>query len=126
MRKNILATILMLLLASCTKSSGISGIWTVKKVSFDFNERKSTPEMIRQLGEMEKNDTLLLKDDGTAHIVMAATQGDFYYVIDNGTIFYDTDSTMASPMKLGTFSHDLITATTQTVIGKMKIEFEKK
>ena len=110
-------------LFSCSRSSSIIGTWTVDKVSFEFNERKSTPEMIRQLGEIEKHNTLIFKNDSIVHITMAAIDADYLYQISNdGTITLEPANHPISSISL---NQNVIQTETETVIGKMRITYKK-
>ena len=111
------------ILFSCSRSSSIIGTWTVDKVSFEFNERKSTPEMIRQLGEIEKHNTLIFKNDSIVHITMAAIDADYLYQISNdGTITLEPANHPISSISL---NQNVIQTETETVIGKMRITYKK-
>ena len=110
-------------LFSCSRSSSIIGTWTVDKVSFEFNERKSTPEMIRQLGEIEKHNTLIFKNDSIVHITMAAIDANYLYQISNdGTITLEPANHPISSISL---NQNVIQTETETPIGKMRITYKK-
>jgi len=113
----------LLLLLSCSKSEGIIGTWTVEKISFDFDERKSTPEMIRQLGLIEKHNTLIFKNDSIVHITMAAMDSDYKYTLNpEGTISLEPDTHHITHFSL---KNSVITTETDTPIGKMIIKYKK-
>ena len=113
----------LLLLLSCSKSEGIIGTWTVEKISFDFDERKSTPEMIRQLGLIEKHNTLIFKNDSIVHITMAAIDSDYKYTLNpEGTIKLEPDT---HPIRHISLKNSVITTETDTPIGKMIIKYKK-
>lgn len=110
-------------LFSCSRSSSIIGTWTVEKVTFEFNERKSTPEMIRQLGEIEKHNTLIFKNDSIVHITMAAIDADYKYQISNdGTVTLEPADHPISSISL---NQNVINTETETPIGMMKITYKK-
>ena len=51
-------------LFSCTDHRDpLVGRWTVERVNVEFDESKSTPEMVRQFGEMEKSNIIEIGQD---------------------------------------------------------------
>ena len=117
-----LLIISLFFLLSCSKSTGIIGTWTVDKINFDFNERKSTPEMIQQLGEIEKHNTLIFKNDSIVHITMAAINADYRYQIsDDGTIILTPHDHIISNIKT---TANIILTETETPIGTMRITYK--
>ena len=110
------------LLFSCSRSSSIIGTWTVEKISFEFDERKSTPEMIQQLGEIEKHNTLIFKNDSIVHINMAAIDADYHYQISaDGTIILTPHDHLISNIKT---TANIILTETETPIGTMRITYK--
>lgn len=118
-----LLIISLFLLLSCSKSTGIIGTWTVEKISFEFDEHRSTPEMIQQLGEIEKHNTLIFKNDSIVHITMAVIDADYHYQLSaDGTIILTPHDKLISNISL---CQNLIKAETETPIGMMKITYLK-
>ena len=118
-----LLIISLFLLLSCSKSTGIIGTWTVEKISFEFDEHRSTPEMIQQLGEIEKHNTLIFKNDSIVHITMAAIDADYKYQISNdGTVTLEPADHPISHIVL---NQNVIRTETETVIGKMRVTYKK-
>lgn len=55
---------LALALCACQpKSDSLIGEWKADKVSVHFDERHSTPEMVRQVGELEKHNRFVIDND---------------------------------------------------------------
>ena len=55
---------MLLFLFSCQgHHDPLVGRWTVDKVNVEFDESKSTPEMVRQFGEMEKGNVIEIGQD---------------------------------------------------------------
>ncbi len=53
-------------LSACTHNEdSLIGIWTVSKVNVQFDERRSTPELVKQIGEMEKQNVINISKDST-------------------------------------------------------------
>ena len=52
------------LLCACTpKADPLFGTWTVSKVNVQFDEQRSTPELVKQVGEMEKQNIITINSD---------------------------------------------------------------
>lgn len=65
MKKYILSFFaLVMLLAACTEEpDSIIGTWMVDKVNVQFDENRSTPELVKQVGEMEKQNLIFINSD---------------------------------------------------------------
>lgn len=65
MKKYILSIFaLVMLLAACTEEpDSIIGTWSVDKVNVQFDENRSTPELVKQVGEMEKQNLIFINSD---------------------------------------------------------------
>lgn len=52
------------MLSACTpKADPLFGTWTVSKVNVQFDEQRSTPELVKQVGEMEKQNVFTITKD---------------------------------------------------------------
>lgn len=65
MKKTILfLSSLVLALCACQpKADSIIGTWEVDKVNVHFDESRSTPEMVKQIGAMEKCNEFSISED---------------------------------------------------------------
>ena len=53
-------------LSACTHNEdSLIGTWTVSKVNVQFDERRNTPELVKQVGEMEKQNVISISKDST-------------------------------------------------------------
>ena len=53
-----------MILSACTqKADSLIGIWTVSKVTVQFDEQRSTPELVKQVGEMERQNVISISKD---------------------------------------------------------------
>ncbi|MGN0032737.1 MAG: hypothetical protein ACI358_03015 [Candidatus Limimorpha sp.] len=122
MRYFLLVLSILLTLAACTKQSEIIGTWTVDKISFDFDEKRNTPEMIHQAGILEKQNTLTFRNDSIVHINMGNINADYKYKLDeNGTINLEPDTHITRiEYDSGTISTEIITP-----LGKVTISYKK-
>ena len=52
-------------LAACHRNptDSLIGTWTVDKVNVQFDERHSTPELVKQMGEMERQTVITISQD---------------------------------------------------------------
>lgn len=46
-------------------ADSLIGTWTVEKVNVQFDERRSTPELVKQMGEMERQNVITISSDST-------------------------------------------------------------
>lgn len=111
---------------SCSpKDTSLQGKWVVENISFDFDEKKNTPQMISQFGEMEQSDELIFKNDSIVYVKMLDFDGDFYYKIDeNGNINFIDNKLIIN--KLGIKKANKIYSNQKTMIGDMEIIFVKE
>lgn len=62
----LLIAALAFVLGACRpKADSLIGTWTVDKVNVHFDEQRSTPELVKQIGEMEKQNTITINNDST-------------------------------------------------------------
>ena len=54
---------LLALLAACHHADPLFGTWTVDKVNVQFDENRTTPEVVKQVGEMEKHNYFVISSD---------------------------------------------------------------
>lgn len=117
MRK-IIALLFLFVLLSCSHSNPFIGKWTVEKVTFDFDERRNTPQMIQQSGEQEMHNSLIFKNDSIVNIVMAEMNGDYIYKLDGNEIIVDN-------LKIGKLENGKIISRIKTPIGEVTIIYKK-
>lgn len=65
MKKSVFPLLaLTLALGSCRSGTdSLIGTWTVSKVNVQFDEHRSTPALVKQMGEMEKQNTFSIGND---------------------------------------------------------------
>ena len=71
--------VFFVLMTSCTSQSDntLQGKWVVDELTFDFNERKATPEMIAQYGKEEsKKDINYSKYNKSDKVVKVGTKSE--------------------------------------------------
>lgn len=68
------AVIIVLFVSSCHRNNDpLVGRWTVDKVNVEFDENKATPEMVRQYGEMERGNVIVISQ---GHEMLFIADGD--------------------------------------------------
>ena len=110
-----------LLLSACTeKPDSLIGEWVADKVNVRFDENRSTPEMVKQIGEMEKQNSLAIGNDsilvfkGLDH----ETQG-LVKVGADGTLFLDGEM-------FGQWKEGCILTKTASPLGEITVVYKKK
>lgn len=118
--------VFFVLMTSCKSQNdnALHGRWVVDELTFDFNERKATPEMIAQYGKEESKNELVFKNDSIVYIKMYHYDGDYYYRLgeDNVLVFGEKNLTNN---KLGLYKNACIYSEINTVIGKMNIKWKR-
>ena len=121
MNKLIAFVATALAFASCTHSSDpLFGTWNATKVHVDFDETRTTPDMVKQIGEIEKQNQFEIKSDST----MVFT--------GNGSTLEGQISLQPSGMlycngePFGIWSGDRITTQSPSPFGEIKVEYSKK
>jgi len=59
----LLLPLAAMLCACHPKADPLFGTWTVSKVNVQFDEQRSTPELVKQVGEMEKQNIITISND---------------------------------------------------------------
>ncbi|HJN06699.1 MAG TPA: hypothetical protein QF480_08790 [Bacteroidales bacterium] len=126
----VLILTLAIIITSCGGSpeKELIGTWKAQKVETDFDEQFTTPEMLRQVVEMQKETYFRIIDDSTLIIISPGNTHETKWSLDpdDQSISYFFDSSPNQLNKLGTFSSDKIVSETNTPIGKITIYYEKE
>jgi len=61
----LLLPLAAMLCACHPKADPFFGTWSVSKVNVQFDEQRSTPELVKQVGEMEKQNVITISNDST-------------------------------------------------------------
>ena len=87
------------------------GTWSVDKVHVQFDEQRTTPELVRQVGEMERQNTLSIDADSTLLFkgFEETLQGRLHLQSD-GTLLVDGAA-------FGTWKNGRIVTTTPSPLG---------
>ncbi len=119
-----------IILSSCGGSpeSKLIGTWKAQKVETDFDEQYTTPEMLRQVVEMQKETYFKIVDDSTLIIISPGNTHETNWTLDSedNTIAYFFEGDPGLDNKLGTLSSDIIVSESTTPLGKITIHYEKE
>lgn len=110
-----------LLLASCRHNADpFIGRWTVDKVNVQFDEQHSTPELVKQIGEMERQNVLTISSDSTLNFkgLEESSQGRLSLKGD-GTLLLDD-------AVFGQWKEGRIVTRTGSPLGDIVVTYRKK
>ena len=122
--------VIAIIITSCGGSpeSKLIGTWKAQKVETDFDEQYTTPEMLRQVVEMQKETFFKIIDDSTLIIMSPGNTHETTWKLNpedqSISYFFDGDSNYLN--KLGTFSEDRIVSESKTPLGVITIYYEKE
>ncbi len=116
-------------IVSCSTKKGpdLTGIWKVADVKVEFNEQSSTPEMLRQVAEREKQTILEIQNDSVMSIIAGNTTYKAFWVLDqeSGIINYRFEDMGARMTELGKLIDGTIVAESETAMGKIIVTYQK-
>lgn len=111
---------LVLSMASCQRAHDpFFGRWTVERVNVAFDEGISTPEMVRQYGELEKGNILEIGRDS---VLVFVSDGDTL----RGSCSLRGTLLLCNGKPFGVYDHARIETETVTSIGKIKVTYSKE
>lgn len=126
----VLIFTLAIFVTSCGSSpeAELIGTWKAQKVETEFDEQYTTPEMLRQVVEMEKETYFRLIDDSTLIIISPGNTHETKWNLDpdDQSISYFFDSNPNQLNKLGTLTAGKIVSESNTPLGKITIYYEKE
>jgi len=122
MKKSFLSFLCCLfLLAACTqKPETLLGTWTVDKVNVQFDENRSTPELVKQIGEMEKENRIHISSDSTIVFTTLDNETQGHMTIDQqGVIYCDGE-------RFGLWKDGVIVTTVSSPLGAITVNYRKE
>ena len=109
----------LLLLTSCApKEDAFFGRWTVDKVNVEFDEEWATPEMVRQVGAMEKNNVVIITPDSLLTLVNEDDTIQYRCRLHGNQILCDGEP-------WGSYERGVITTKTSSPMGSVKVLYKK-
>ena len=125
----IFFTSLLAITFACTsnRESKLIGTWKVENVETDFDESKVTPQMLKQVVEMQKETYFKILSDSTMVIISGTTNFDANWKLgDDNTLTYFFSGNETKPNKLGKVDDDKIIQVTNTPLGKITLTFKQE
>lgn len=111
---------LALLLASCApKSNSLIGTWTVDKVNVQFDENRSTPELVKQIGEMEKGNAFSINADSVLFFNGLDETWEGQLTLSQGTMLY------CNGKLFGQWKEGQIVTRTDSPLGEIVVRYKK-
>ena len=122
MKKSILPFLCSLfLLAACThKSESLIGTWVVNKVNVQFDENRTTPELVRQIGEMEKGNTFTINTDSVLYFKGMDEAFEGRISLSDGTKLY------CGHTFFGEWKDGVIVTKTDSPLGEIVVTYRRK
>lgn len=121
MKKSFLLLLCCLfLLAACTqKPESLIGTWTADKVNVQFDENRTTPELVRQIGEMEKGNSFSINADSI--LSFKGSEETF-----EGRISLSKDRTLyCNGKRFGQWKEGLIVTRANSPLGEIVVRYKK-
>lgn len=122
MKKSILFPLgFVTMLCACTqKPNSLIGTWTVDKVNVQFDEQRSTPELVKQIGEMEKQNVILISPDSM--LIFNSLEGE-----TKGKLSLSKDGTLTCNGNFfGIWKGENIVTRTNSPLGEIVVTYRKK
>jgi len=122
MKKTFLVFLgLILLLSACTeKQDSLIGDWKADKVNVQFDESRSTPELVKQIGEMEKQNRISIGADSI--LVFSSLDNNF-----EGQLRLDESGTLyCNGNVFGQWKNGEIVTKTPSPLGEITVKYQKE
>ena len=104
---------------SCYRSNDpLIGRWTVEKVNVEFDEHIATPEMVKQYGEMEKDNIIEITQDSTLVFISEGDTLKGRCSLIGGQLLWD-----GKPF--GRYENGMIQTESSTPMGKIIVAYSK-
>ena len=102
------------------KQDPLFGNWTVDKVKVQFDEQQNTPELVKQIGEMERKNTFSISADS-----MLVFKG--LEETREGRLSLSNDGTLlVGGTAFGTWKDGLIVTRTGSPLGEVVVTYKKE
>jgi hypothetical protein len=133
MKPRLLPVIIILFVlflgSSCSSDKGhdMTGVWKVTDVKVEFDEQSSTPDMLKQVAEREKQTILEFQNDSVMNIIAGGATYKAFWVMDKGSgvINYRFADMGIKMTELGKFTEGSIVAESETPLGKIVVTYQK-
>ena len=117
--KKALYIALMLISIGCKRNTDtIIGTWKAEKVAVDFDEKHSTPEIVKQAGTLEKGNLIIISADSTLTFI---SQGDTI----KGTISVKEPQILFNGKHFASLKDNQIVTNEATPFGNITVSYQK-
>ena len=111
---------LTLLFCACThETDSLIGTWSVDKVNVQFDERRNTPELVKQVGEMEKQNVISISKDSI--LTFKGLDEEW-----QGKISLRNDTLLLEGAAFGVWKNGEIVTRTDSPLGKVVVTYKKE
>ena len=109
------------LLGACQpEADPLFGTWTVSKVNVQFDEQRTTPELVKQVGEMEKKNVITISNDSILTFkVLDEEWQDLISLQNDGTMLRDG-------IVFGTWKNGEIVTRSGSPLGEIIVVYKKE
>ena len=110
-----------LMLGACHHDdNSLIGTWTADKVNVEFDEQRATPELVKQIGEMEKHNVIVISADS----LLTLTNGEGgttgrLHLLGDGSLHVDEQP-------FGQWKDGIIVTRTGSPIGEVVVTYRKQ
>lgn len=116
----LLLGLAFLLMACHEKSDSLIGEWVADKVSVQFDESRNTPELVKQVGEMEKQNHIIIGPDSVLIFKSLDSQFQGRLTLD------ERDNLFCDETLFGQWKEGQIVTWTDSPLGEIVVWYKKK
>ena len=96
------------------------GTWTVDKVNVQFDEKHNTPELVKQIGEMERQNSFIISPDSVLKFKGLDTEW-------QGKLNLKSDGTLiCNGTNFGVWAEGQVVTRTGSPLGEIVVTYRKK
>ena len=118
----------VIILASCsTKNNKLEGVWKVDDVKTEFDETRTTPQMLQQVADLQKQTHFKLLKDSVLVIISNNNTLEAVWMFDkkNDIISFHFKGDTALH-QLGVYKEPYIVSKTNTMLGDITVTYAKE
>ena len=107
-----------MLFACHPKADTLIGTWTAGKVNVQFDEQRSTPELVKQVGEMEKQNIITIDSDSI--LTFKGLEEEW-----QSRISLKNDTLLRNGKAFGTWKDGAIVTRSNSPLGEVVVTYKK-